>query len=114
MTPLRATGLKALVEKQVCAVVFDSDISMNYDPVDGSLKGANNGIVAFEVISVAKADENVHESVSSSTLPIVEVRILNAVELCEGPLNLFDAPEPPSSSEPFDVDPDNPTGGYLP
>ena len=41
VTPLRATGLKLLEGRQVCAVVYDSDISINYDPLEGSLKGAN-------------------------------------------------------------------------
>ena len=36
VTPLRALGLAQLVGKQVCALVFDSDISTNYDPLDGS------------------------------------------------------------------------------
>ena len=52
VTPLQATGLSDLVGEYVCAVVYDSDISINYDPLDGSLKGANLGIVAFEVLSV--------------------------------------------------------------
>ncbi len=101
VTPLRASGLKALEGQQVCAVVYDSDISMNYDPLDGSLKGANLGRVAFEVISVTALT-----GWSSSTLPEAEIEILDAEEVCEGPLELFtDAPEPDSSSEPFDVEP---------
>ena len=44
------------------------------------------------------------EGASSSSLPEVEVEILDAVEVCEGELALsVDAPEPDSSSEPFDV-----------
>ena len=70
VTPLRASGLKALEGQQVCAVVYDSDISMNYDPLDGSLKGANLGRVAFEVISVKALT-----GWSSSTLPEVEIEI---------------------------------------
>ena len=101
VTPLRAAGLKALEGQPVCAVVYDSDISINYDPLDGSLKGANLGRVAFEVISVTALT-----GWSSSTLPQVDIKILNAVEVCAGPLELFtDAPEPESSSEPFDVEP---------
>ena len=101
VTPLRATGLKQLQGKRVCAVVYDSDISVNYDPLDGSLKGANLGIVAFEVLSVMTLT-----GFSSSSLPEVEVESLDASEVCDGPLLLFeDAPEPISSSEPFDVEP---------
>ena len=105
VTPLRATGLKLLEGQQVCALVWDSDISINYDLVDGyvvngSLKGANLGIVAFEVISVTALSDG-----TSSVLPEVQVRILDAQEFCDcATLTLFaDAPEPISSSEPFDV-----------
>ena len=101
VTPLRATGLALLVGKEVCAVVYDSDISINYDPLNGSLKGANLGMVAFEVLSVTALT-----GFSSSSLPAVEIMILNAEDVCEGALELFtDAPEPESSSEPFDVEP---------
>ncbi len=93
---------RGLLEGQrVCVVVFDSDISINYDPLDGSLKGDNLGTVAFEVLEVSKL-----EGFSSSSLPEVEIEILDAEEVCEGELELFtDAPEPVSSSEPFDIDP---------
>jgi uncharacterized repeat protein (TIGR01451 family) len=102
VTPLRATGLELLEGRQVCAVVYDSDISINYNPLDGSLKGANLGIVAFEVISV---DQFIGGS--SGSLPTVTLKILDADEVCAGPLTLFtEAPAPTSSSEPFDIDPD--------
>ena len=55
VTPLRATGLKLLIGKSVCAVVYKSDVSMNYGPLNGSLKGDNLGTVAFKVISVTPA-----------------------------------------------------------
>ncbi len=94
VTPLRATGLKALEGKRVRAVVFDSDISINYDPLDGSLKGANLGTVAFEVVDVRARTDG-----SSSSLPEVDIEILDAECVCEGELDLFlDAPEPISSS----------------
>ncbi len=101
VTPLRATGLKQLVGQRVCAVVYKGDVSINYDPLDGSLKGDNLGTVAFEVLSVTRLD-----GFSSSSLPEVEIEILDADDVCEGSLTLFtDAPEPISSSEPLDVDP---------
>ena len=101
VTPLRAMGLKQLEGQRVCAVVYKGDVSINYDPLDGSLKGDNLGTVAFEVLSVTKL-----VGFSSSSLPEVVVEILDADAVCEGPLTLLtDAPEPISSSEPFDVDP---------
>ncbi len=43
---------------------------------------------------------------SSSSLPKVEIKILDVSEVCGGALALFaKAPEPISSSEPFDVTP---------
>ncbi len=103
VTPLRATGLKLLIGKTCCAVVWDSDISINYDPLDGSLKGEKLGVVAFTVDAVTKL-----EGFSSSTLPEVDLTIRDAETVCEGDLELFiDAPEPISSSEPFDIDPGN-------
>ncbi len=44
VTPLRATGLSMLIGKTVLAVVYDSDISINYSPLEGNLKGANLGL----------------------------------------------------------------------
>ena len=93
----------------VCAFVYDSDLSsINYDPISGSLKGANYGLVAFEVKlnGMNLADPTIHHSVSDSTLPIVDVTILDADEICRD-LVLFDAPNPSSSSEPYDVDPES-------
>jgi prepilin-type processing-associated H-X9-DG protein len=102
VTPLRASGLALLEGQRVCAVVFDSDISINYDPLDGSLKGANLGVVAFQVVSVTARLDG-----SDSSLPEVEIEILDAEEVCDCEKMdlLLDAPEPISSSEPFDVDP---------
>ena len=105
VTPLRATGLAMLVGHTLCAVVYDSDVSINYvDPINGSLKGANYGTVAFRVLSVTALDKNVDQNVSSSSLPKASIRIMDAEQVCRGPLTLFtEAPEPISSSDPFDV-----------
>jgi len=102
VTPLRAEGLSMIVGETVCAVVYDSDISINYDPLNGSLKGANLGIAAFDVNSIRE-----RTGASSSSLPIMTVTVVNADEVCTGLLFLFtDAPEPLSSSEEVDVIPD--------
>ena len=101
VTPLRADGLKLLEGESVCAVVYKSDISINYDPLDGSLKGDTLGIVAFKVLTVTQLN-----GFSSGSLPEVVIEILDADETCAKPLTLFqDAPEPTSSSEPYDVAP---------
>jgi hypothetical protein len=102
VTPLRADGLKMLEGNEVCAVVYDSDISINYDPLDGSLKGDNLGIVAFEVIEVKRLF-----GYSSGSLPEVKIKILDADDVCTRSLALYkDAPEHDSSSEPYDIKPD--------
>lgn len=99
VTPLRATGLRMLVGKYLCAVVWDSDISMNYGPLNGSLKGANLGTVAFKVLSVSPLF-----GFSSGSLPKVKVQILDPKKACNGSLFLFTGvPEPVSSSEPYDT-----------
>jgi len=99
VTPLRATGLEMLKGKTICAVVYDSDVSINYGPLSGSLKGANLGTVAFEVGTATPLSGG-----SSGSLPEVEITIKDAEEVCERKLTLFkEAPEPTSSSEPYDT-----------
>jgi hypothetical protein len=104
VTPLRATALKLLETNLVCAIVWKSDISINYGPLNGSLKGDNRGIVGFEVVSVSQYG-------SGSTLPRVTVRVLEPREsvnggVCKEPLALLgSAPAPTSSSSPMDVAP---------
>ena len=101
VTPLRATGLKLLEGLRVCAVVQAGDVSINYGPQTGSLKGANLGTVAFEVLSVTQLIGG-----SSSALPEVSLQIIDADTVCEGQLELFsDAPELFSASEPIDTVP---------
>ncbi|MGH9901329.1 MAG: hypothetical protein ACRD68_05835, partial [Pyrinomonadaceae bacterium] len=101
VTPLRATGLKLLAGERVFAVVYDGDVGVNYGPLNGSLKGKTLGVVAFEVVEVTRS-----AGASSSTLPQVKVRILDAAKFREGLSRLLrQAPAPRSSSEPMDVAP---------
>ena len=74
---------------------------MNYGPLNGSLKGANLGTVAFTVGDVTELT-----GYSSSSLPPVKVTILDADSVCKGAVELFtDAPKPTSSSTPNDTKP---------
>lgn len=98
--PLRALGLNSLVTKDVCAVVYDSDISINYVKstfpfTNANLQGATLGIVAFTVIQTRTLN-----GFSSSTLPQVTIRINNPATC--NPTELFNAPVPKSSSIPND------------
>jgi hypothetical protein len=101
VTPLRGRGLAALKGKTVCALVYDSDISVNYDPLYGNLQGDTLGLVAFDVLDAERL-----YGYSSGSLPKVKIRIRDAMSVCRGELSLFrDAPEPWSSSVPYDLDP---------
>ncbi|MGY5847316.1 hypothetical protein ACW6QP_07830 [Salegentibacter sp. HM20] len=99
--PLRATSLAMLTGQVVIAVVYDSDVSINYDPIIANLQGENLGVVAFEVLEVtARTDD------SDSDLPEVRIKILDAATVIEHTIYLFSNPEiPESSSEPEDVTP---------
>lgn len=99
VTPLRAKGLQMLIGRTVFAVVYDSDISINYGPLNGSLKGENLGLVAFEVLNVTNRSGG-----SSGSLPSVTVRILSVEESNDATFKLFsNAPVPSSSSVPYDT-----------
>lgn len=101
VTPLRAKGLKMLTGKTILAVVYDGDVSINYDPLNGSLKGETLGLVALEVISVVRRTDG-----SSGSLPKVTVKIVSVEDAKAAALKLFsNAPVPRSSSEPFDINP---------
>lgn len=103
VTPLRAKGLSMLKGVTVLAVVYDSDVSINYDPLNGSLKGANLGVVALTVLKVEKRTDG-----SSNSLPKVTVRIESVDKVSKLPLSLFEnAPVPESSSNPVDINPTN-------
>ena len=57
--PLRSLGLNSLIGKDICAVVYDSDISINYNKsnfpfTNGNLQGETLGIVAFTVHPVRR------------------------------------------------------------
>lgn len=99
--PMRATAMKMLIGQTVLAVVYDSDISINYSPIEGNLKGDNLGIVAFKVVDVRERRDG-----STSSLPVVTIEILDTDLVINRNLVLFsNVPRPSSSSEPFDIRP---------
>jgi hypothetical protein len=78
--------------RTVCAVVHAGDVSINYNPLNGSLKGNDFGTVAFEVGEATPV-----KGQSSSSLPRVRVKLLESEQVCESPLELFaEAPVPRS------------------
>lgn len=99
--PLRATGLAMLKGQVIFATVYDSDISTNYSPITANLQGDNLGIVAFEVLDVQERTDG-----SDSDLPKVTIQIMDADEVKNDALFLFEnTPVPESSSEPEDTVP---------
>jgi predicted small lipoprotein YifL len=111
--PLRALGLNRLIGKIVYAVVYDSDVSINYDHgtplgVNGNLQGETLGIVVFRVNKVRTLN-----NFSSSTLPEVQITILDASSYSNSNFMLLSAPVPASSSVPNDrIAPGSPDGYY--
>ncbi len=56
-------------------MVYDSDISINYDPLNGQLKGENLGVVAMRILDVQP-----NPGQSSSTLDKVLIEILDPTD----------------------------------
>ena len=52
--PLRSEELSALVGSTFCAVVYDSDVSVDFYPPKGNLQGANLGTIDFTVLAVGE------------------------------------------------------------
>ena len=111
--PLRALGLNRLIGKVVYAVVYDSDLSINYDlgtplGVNGNLQGETLGVVVFRVNEVRTLN-----NFSSSTLPEVQITILDPASYSNSNFMLLSAPVPASSSVPNDrIAPGSPDGYY--
>jgi len=69
--------INALLDKTVCALVFDSDISWDYAKVEGSLKGATLGITAFRVKQVMPHPDG------GSSLPLLRIDVLSSGETAD-------------------------------
>ncbi len=72
--PLDAADINGLAGKTVCAVVYDSDISVDLPANYASLKGANLGLTSFRVTAVG-ADP------SGSPLPPITVELLPSADV---------------------------------
>ncbi len=84
-------GALATTGAQVCGIVWDSDIGINDGDI-GNLKGEKLGVVAFEVLSVF---ERTDSDASSDSLDGLEIKILDAEEVCFGE----PSPEEPGASD---------------
>ena len=88
---LGETELQQRIGQRVCAVVYDSDVSVDLSSMEASLKGANLGTVAFEVVAVTPQ--------GGSTLPNVDIKIFDSRTLCAdttSPVITFTSPAPGS------------------
>jgi hypothetical protein len=77
--PFRNHDLYDLVGKTCVAVVYDSDISMNYLPIQGNLQGARYGLFRFQVLDVV-VPGSLPESGSSTSLYDVMLMVLPPAE----------------------------------
>jgi hypothetical protein len=78
VTPMGTAELQAMVGESCCAVVYDSDISINYNPLEGNLQGANLGILHFTLLAVGPDPDG-------SVLPDITIRVEDPGP-CEGVL----------------------------
>ena len=77
--PLRDDCLRQLVGKTCIVVVYDSDISINYDPINGNLQGARYGLTLLEFLEVVNPG-TIKESTDSSSLLDIWVEMLEIPE----------------------------------
>jgi hypothetical protein len=68
VTPQRTAELEALVGQTFCGVVYDSDISIDYQTFEGNLQGANYGVLSFTLLDVG-------EDPPGSVLPDITIRV---------------------------------------
>ncbi len=91
--PLSNLELVNLIGKTCLVVVYDGSLSINYQPLQGNLQGARNGIFAFTVLAVEPP--SLPESQSSNSTMDIVVRI-------EAPLDFSLAASIPARSNPSD------------
>ena len=72
--PIRNQDLYRMIGLTCTAVVYDSDISMNFVPIQGNLQGARYGLFTFTVLDVQVAG-TLEESGSSTSLYELLVRV---------------------------------------
>jgi hypothetical protein len=101
--PLRATGLKMLIGRTVCAVVMKTNAwVVSYAPISLAFQGPDRGVAAFRVDAVTDHTS----SAVPGALPKLTVTILSAAATCGGAMDpLAGAPAPQNTQLPFDVRP---------
>jgi len=95
--PLQNQELASLIGRTCVAVVYDSDISINYKPINGNLQGERLGRFAFTVLD-ALVPGSLPESQSDTSLYDLLVRVESPMEVT----NNFSVPirdEEPDSAE---------------
>lgn len=114
--PIRYEGVLGLIGMDLCAVVHDSDISINYlnpNPPggveDGNLQGNYKGIVAFRILQVIPFvdDSPFAQGQDPQEIAKVKIGILDAKNdegtgVCQGNLFTYEAPFIVDEDTPFD------------
>jgi hypothetical protein len=75
VVPLNSTDIYNLLGRTVCAVVYDSDISVDVAAGFGNLKGATLGLTGFTVTAVSPHPKG------GSYLPLITVNLLSSLEV---------------------------------
>ena len=75
VVPLRDECILKLVGNKCYVIVYDSDISMNYDPLNANLQGARYGLTYLEFLAVENPG-TIKESTDDTALLDVWVEVL--------------------------------------
>jgi hypothetical protein len=79
--PLRNQDLVQFVGKTCTAIVYDSDVSINYQPLQANLQGRRNGKFTFKVDSLeVPGNGTLPESASSTSLYALWLQVLAPAE----------------------------------
>jgi hypothetical protein len=111
VTPLGASDIQSLVGQTVCAVVYDSDISVSVSDGYGNLKGATLGVTAFTVTATAPNPNG------GSYLPLITVSLLPSNQVATACQSLWAVPTPTPTVEPTPTEepaPEQPTVALEP
>jgi hypothetical protein len=83
LTPVRAGIAPLIVGRNVCAVIYDDDLSIVEGSTEMDLHGANLGLMAFRVSSLVG---------TATQWPGMRVELLDVRETCSGKLETYPQP----------------------
>ncbi len=100
VVPMRNVELKQMIGRRCKAVVYDSDISMNYDDgrTNANLQGGRSGCFWFEVVDY-EVPGSLQENGSSSSLVALWLQILGVDAVPPVPIHFPEPEDEPDSVE---------------